>query len=97
MVREKILVIDDEPDVGRLISKILSEEGYQLLVSLDGEEGISKIKTEQPDFDRIVGNSPQLKSEKNISYGCETINRLFLARQCSRVKERHRKCGSFCG
>lgn len=61
MVREKILIIDDEPDIGSLFSKILSEEGYEILVSLNGEEGISKIKTEQIDFDRIVGNSPQLK------------------------------------
>lgn len=50
MAQEKILVIDDEPDIGWLFSKILSEEGYQVLISLNGEEGISKIKKEQPDL-----------------------------------------------
>lgn len=50
MAQEKILVIDDEPDIGWLFSKILSEEGYQVLTSLNGEEGISKIKKEQPDL-----------------------------------------------
>ncbi|KKM70128.1 hypothetical protein LCGC14_1443870, partial [marine sediment metagenome] len=50
MAREKILVIDDEPDIGWLFSKILSEEGYKVLISLNGEEGISKIKKEKPDL-----------------------------------------------
>lgn len=50
MAREKILVIDDEPDIGWLFSKILSEEGYKVLTSLNGEEGISKIKKEKPDL-----------------------------------------------
>lgn len=50
MAQPKILVIDDEPDIGWLFSKILSEEGCQVLVSLDGQEGISKIKKEKPDL-----------------------------------------------
>jgi len=50
LAREKILVIDDEPDIGWLFSKILSEEGYKVLISLNGEEGISKIKKEKPDL-----------------------------------------------
>lgn len=49
MAPEKILVIDDEPDIGWIFSKVLAEEGYQVLVSVDGEEGISKIKKEHPD------------------------------------------------
>jgi DNA-binding NtrC family response regulator len=50
LAQAKILVIDDEPDIGWLFSKILSEEGYEVLISLNGEEGISKIKKEQPDL-----------------------------------------------
>ncbi len=50
MAHEKILVIDDEPDIGWLFSKILSEEGYKVLTSLNGEEGISKIRKEKPDL-----------------------------------------------
>jgi DNA-binding NtrC family response regulator len=50
LAQAKILVIDDEPDIGWLFSKILSEEGYKVLVSLNGEEGISTIEKEQPDL-----------------------------------------------
>ena len=48
MDKKKILVIDDEKDIGWLFSKILSEEGYQVLVSLTGEDGISTIKKKKP-------------------------------------------------
>ncbi len=50
MAQAKILVIDDEPEIGLLFSKILSEEGHKVLVSLDGKEGISMVKREQPDL-----------------------------------------------
>lgn len=50
LAQAKILVIDDEPDIGLLFSKILSEEGHRVLVSLDGKEGISMVKREQPDL-----------------------------------------------
>lgn len=50
MTKEKILIIDDEPDIGLFFSKILSREGYQVFISMDGEEGISKIKNEKIDL-----------------------------------------------
>ena len=46
----KILVIDDEPDIGGLFSKILTGEGYEVFISYNGTDGISKIKKENPDL-----------------------------------------------
>jgi DNA-binding NtrC family response regulator len=48
--QKKILVIDDEKDIGWLFSKILKEEGYQVLISLSGIDGISTIQKEKPDL-----------------------------------------------
>jgi DNA-binding NtrC family response regulator len=50
LARKKILVIDDERDIGWLFSKILTEEGYQVLIALNGPEGISTIQKEKPDL-----------------------------------------------
>ncbi len=50
MDKKKILIIDDEKDIGWLFSKILKEEGYQVLISLSGIDGISTIKKENPDL-----------------------------------------------
>lgn len=39
---ERLLVVEDEPTVARLISDVLSEEGYPVEIVLDGEEGLRR-------------------------------------------------------
>lgn len=50
----KILIIEDEASIRRVLSKILAEENdaYQVSEAADGEEGLEKIKNE--DFDLVV-------------------------------------------
>lgn len=47
MAKKIILVIDDEKDIGWLFSKILHEEGYDVLTSLNAQDGILTIKKER--------------------------------------------------
>jgi PAS domain S-box-containing protein len=42
--RARILVVDDEPVVGQLLSHILEEEGYKIEVSEDGKDALDRIK-----------------------------------------------------
>jgi two-component system OmpR family response regulator len=35
----KILVVDDDPNVQRLLTYTLKQEGYEVLVASDGQEG----------------------------------------------------------
>ncbi|MBI3670785.1 MAG: sigma-54-dependent Fis family transcriptional regulator, partial [Acidobacteria bacterium] len=46
----KILVVDDEPEVGWLFGRVLGEDGYQVLTARTGEEALAKIEKEQPDL-----------------------------------------------
>ncbi len=46
----KILVVDDEPEVGWLFGRVLGEDGYQILTARTGEEALAKIEKEQPDL-----------------------------------------------
>lgn len=48
--REKILVVDDEPQIVNLIGKILSEEGFLFSGASSGAEGIAKTKELRPDL-----------------------------------------------
>ncbi|MCL4476001.1 MAG: sigma-54 dependent transcriptional regulator [Nitrospirae bacterium] len=48
----KVLVVDDEPNAVRVLSAILSEEGYHVLESGDVEKAIGIVKTE--DVDAII-------------------------------------------
>jgi len=46
----KILIIDDNRDVRRILCEILESEAYTVVVAGDGDEGFGKIQTEQPDL-----------------------------------------------
>jgi len=55
----KVLVIDDEPEIGKLFSKILSEEGCEVFAAVNGNDGICKIKKRNPDLVILDLNLPQ--------------------------------------
>ncbi len=46
----KILVVDDEPEIGWLFGQVLGEDGYQVLTARTGKEALAKIEKEQPDL-----------------------------------------------
>ena len=50
MANEKILVADDEKDIGRLLELILTRGGYQVIRASDGEEALAQIAQDRPDL-----------------------------------------------
>jgi len=50
MARERILIVDDEEDILKLLEYNLSKEGYLVSRAVTGEEALVKAKTEQPDL-----------------------------------------------
>ena len=46
----KILVIDDEPGIVKLISAYLKPEGYEVLTASDGESGLKAARAFKPDL-----------------------------------------------
>lgn len=52
MAKEKILVVDDKEDFLELVRYNLSREGYQVTVSLTGEDALRKVRSDT--FDLIV-------------------------------------------
>ncbi len=47
--REKVVVIEDEADILEVVQYNLSREGYRVLTSRDGEEGLATVRREAPD------------------------------------------------
>ncbi|MDY6916999.1 MAG: response regulator transcription factor [Chloroflexota bacterium] len=45
-----ILVVDDAPDFVRLVSKVLSHEGYEVLTAVDGQEALRLLFAHKPDL-----------------------------------------------
>jgi DNA-binding response OmpR family regulator len=46
----KILVVDDEPNILRLMEFILAQQGHEMLVAVNGEEALQTIQTHRPDL-----------------------------------------------
>jgi DNA-binding response OmpR family regulator len=49
-MREKILVVDDDPDILDALTMILESQGYQVVTARDGVEGLANLKAEKPDL-----------------------------------------------
>jgi DNA-binding response OmpR family regulator len=47
-VLEKILVVDDDPDILDAVSMILESQGYKVVTAQNGLEGLAKIEAEKP-------------------------------------------------
>lgn len=50
MAGEKILIVDDEPEIGRAFAMALSGEGYRITTAGSAKAGMSRIKNEPPDL-----------------------------------------------
>ncbi|HPC78419.1 MAG TPA: response regulator, partial [bacterium] len=47
---EKILIVDDEKPIVDSIKYTLYKEGYDVVVSYDGEDALEKVRKENPDL-----------------------------------------------
>ena len=50
MQSNRILVVDDEPKMVRLVREILTAAGYEVLAACSGEQAIELVAKEQPDL-----------------------------------------------
>ena len=50
MKKTKILIIDDEPGLIKMVRIRLEANGYEVVSARNGEEGIEKVKSEIPDL-----------------------------------------------
>lgn len=46
----RILVVDDSPTEIHVLKTMLEKHGYQVCVAVDGDQGMSKARSEQPDL-----------------------------------------------
>lgn len=75
---KKILVVDDEPDIRRLYSSELKDEGYNVRLASDGEEAEKIVNSE--DVDLVVLDIKMQKKD-----GLSTLTHLKRIRKDLRV------------
>jgi len=47
---KRILVVEDDPDNRRIVAKVLSVEGYDVIEAIDGIEALAQARAERPDL-----------------------------------------------
>jgi DNA-binding response OmpR family regulator len=45
----RVLVVDDDPVIVRLLEVNFEMEGFQVVTAVDGQDGVDKARSEQPD------------------------------------------------
>lgn len=69
---KKILVVDDEAHIRRVIEIKLKKRGYQVIMAKNGQEGFDIIQTQQPDIVISDINMPEMDGRTL----CEKTNEL---------------------
>jgi len=49
MSNKKLLIVEDDPNLGKILSEYLTMKGYETFLSVDGIEGLSSFKTQHYD------------------------------------------------
>ncbi len=62
----KILVVDDDPHMVRLVSKILRLNGYEVITANDGLECIAKAEDELPDLILLDNGMPNMDGQEAL-------------------------------
>jgi DNA-binding response OmpR family regulator len=47
---QKILVVDDEAEICKILDKFLTKKGFHVLTATSGEEALASFKKERPDL-----------------------------------------------
>lgn len=72
---KKILAVDDEKHIVRLVQVNLERAGYQVVVAYDGVEALKKVQDERPDLIVLDVMMPQMdgfETLKNLKANPET-------------------------
>ena len=74
----RVLVIDDEPDVVRLILKVLSGRGHVVSTARDGASALVRVEEERPDVILLDNDLPKID-------GAEVCRRIKMDTATERI------------
>ena len=75
MADTTILVVDDEPQIRRVLQTSLSSSGYHVMLAKDGQEAIEMVMRERPDLILLDVNMPGMSGLE----ACSKIRLSFTA------------------
>jgi two-component system, OmpR family, KDP operon response regulator KdpE len=92
-----ILVVDDEPQIRRVMRTTLSAQGYSIVEARDGQEALEKLRTERPDLVLLDMNMPivdGLEACREIRRGSDVSIIMLTVRNTEKDKVRALDAGA---
>ncbi|MGD2279274.1 MAG: response regulator, partial [Candidatus Omnitrophota bacterium] len=81
--KTKILVTDDDKEIVKILYKLLTHAGYEVLTASSGEEALGKVKDDHPDLILLDIMMPgidgmEVKAKLNEDTATASIPVIFL-------------------
>jgi DNA-binding response OmpR family regulator len=97
--KPKILLVDDEPSIVKMVGKRLEIEGFDVLVAVDGQEGLAKAQAEAPDLIILDLMLPKLNGYEVCTMLKQDTRyqRIPIVLFTAKAQERDEKLGMECG
>ncbi len=67
MSLKKIVIVDDDKMVRRLLEALLTKEGYEVIIACDGKEGIDRINEVRPDVVILDVKMPRMNGHEVLT------------------------------
>ena len=78
MAKEKILVVDDEPDIVKTVSMRLKSSGYEVVTAKDGVQAVEVAMKEQPDLIVLDIRMPEMDGHGVAARLRDSIDTAFI-------------------
>ena len=97
--RPRILLVDDEPSIVKMVGKRLEIEGFDVLVAVDGQEALTKAQAEHPDLIILDLMLPKLNGYEICTMLKQDTRyqRIPIVLFTAKAQEKDEKLGMECG
>ena len=97
--KPRILLVDDEPSIVKMVGKRLEIEGFDVLVAVDGQEALTKAQAEHPDLIILDLMLPKLNGYEICTMLKQDTRyqRIPIVLFTAKAQEKDEKLGMECG
>jgi DNA-binding response OmpR family regulator len=72
MNKDKILIVDDDPHVCKLMGRVLQKENYDTVWAENGKKGLEMIESESPDLVILDLTMPEMSGEEMLDFSLKS-------------------------
>ena len=97
--KRRILLVDDEPSIVKMVGKRLEVEGFEVTVAMDGQDGLAKAQAAAPDLIILDLMLPKLNGYEVCTMLKQDVRyqKIPVILFTAKAQEKDEKLGMECG